>query len=88
MLRIIFLVIVDADDACHQANFNFQGSGTRNYDIKITQYDCDAKNLGGPPGCLQYFTGTSGDFASFNFDTTATSIPVSGAENMCSLLMI
>eukprot|EP00094_Tigriopus_californicus_P009922 TCALIF_09568-PA protein Name:"Protein of unknown function" AED:0.23 eAED:0.23 QI:77/0/0.8/1/1/1/5/0/132 len=33
-------VIVDASDACHTANFVMSGTGTRSWDIKVTQYKC------------------------------------------------
>ena len=46
-------------------------TATREYSIHVTQYD--ARNgMGGPPGCLQYFTGDTGTFSSFNFQTDAT----------------
>merc|ERR1712241_246862 len=35
----------------------------------IKQYDCKGQ-LGGPPGCLQYFTGATGTVKSFNFATS------------------
>ena len=30
--------------------------------------------LGGPPGCMQYFTGNKGVLASYNYPTTSTAI--------------
>jgi len=45
----------------------------RNWDIKVTQYDCGDIN-GGPAGCLQYFTGVSQSFASYNFPLAATKV--------------
>jgi hypothetical protein len=57
-------VIVDAADACHKAAFELgTGSTSRSWDIKVTQYACGESDLGGPDGCLQYFTGTSGTVA-------------------------
>lgn len=35
----------------------------------ITQYDCKS-NVAGAPGCLQYFTGSTGTITSFNYATT------------------
>ncbi|XP_059097607.1 uncharacterized protein LOC131891928 [Tigriopus californicus] len=65
-------MIVDASpDKCNEANFGLVGGGTRNWDIKVTQYACGDEQ-GGPDGCLQYFTGTTGTVASFNFPTTAS----------------
>jgi hypothetical protein len=63
-------MIVDASDACSVASFNIGGTTTpREWDIKVTQYACGDLQ-GGPEGCLQYFTGTSGKVSSFNFPTT------------------
>ena len=47
-------------------DFNLVGPGTRMWDIKVSQIECN--NPSRPPkGCLQYFTGTSGQFMTFNF---------------------
>ncbi len=71
-------MIVDAnsDDVCHTANFNI-GSGEtttfREWKIKVTHYDC-GDDLGGPPGCLQYYTATTGTIQNFGFDPTITAV--------------
>ncbi|XP_059078349.1 uncharacterized protein LOC131876855 [Tigriopus californicus] len=82
-------MIVDAcPEKCNEVNFGLTGSGTRNWDIKVTQYAC-GDELGGPDGCLQYFTGTTGTVASFNFPTTAASLETTTThlsnqcQNMC-----
>jgi len=64
---------LDSDGStCLKNVFTFDGdSTTRAMDIMITQYDCKSM-LGGPPGCLQYFTGTTGTVSSFNYDSTST----------------
>lgn len=70
-------LIVDAMDDCHTVNFNIATtSTTRAWTIHITQYTCqeDQNTLGGPPGCLQWFTGTTGRVSSFGFDRTLTAI--------------
>jgi len=69
-------MIVDSDGStCSMASFVFGGDTyTRSYDIKVTQYDCRNSDSGGPPGCLQYHTATSGTIGSFNFLLTSTSI--------------
>ncbi len=70
------------------------GSTTREWDIRVTQYSCGSNDGGlltlqllltllikynvGPDGCLQYFTGTTGTIASFNFPTTATTVSSTG----------
>merc|ERR1712156_561660 len=46
-------------------------SATRNWQIKVTQYECG--NLNAPEeDCLQYLTATTGTIASFNWDTSQT----------------
>ena len=40
----------------------------REWQIKILQYECDSPALA-PEGCLQYFTGISGNVSSFNWNT-------------------
>ena len=42
--------------------------------IQILQYDCRNRDMGGPTGCLQYFTATTGTIASFNYPIGATTI--------------
>ena len=42
--------------------------------IQILQYDCRNRDMGGPTGCLQYFTATSGTIASFNYPIGASTI--------------
>lgn len=66
---------VDADSACNELNFNIDTltSTTRSWTLKVTQHNCGAV-VAGDSDCLQYLTGTSGTFASFNFDTTATTV--------------
>ncbi|XP_059099771.1 uncharacterized protein LOC131893679 isoform X2 [Tigriopus californicus] len=64
-------MIVDAcAESCNEAIFDLAGSGTRQWNIKVTQYACGDEN-GGPDGCLQYFTGTTGTVSSYNFPTQA-----------------
>ena len=67
-------MIVDASPECHKATFDIGGGTTsREWDIKVTQYSCSDME-GGPDGCLQYFTGTSGRVSSFNYPTTSSSV--------------
>jgi len=40
----------------------------REWKIKVLQYECDSPALA-PEGCLQYFTGISGNVSSFNWGT-------------------
>lgn len=68
-------MIVDASDQCHEAAFNFGASAmtARTWDIKVTQFTC-TEEMGGPEGCLQYFTSVSGTFSSFNFPTSSSAV--------------
>ena len=45
-LMMQFLVIVDASDGCSMAVFALRGTGTRNWNIRVTQYT-PGDNLGG-----------------------------------------
>jgi len=62
-------IFIDSDGAsCAMNTFSFDtsGTGSKSMDIMITQYDCKS-NVAGAPGCLQYFTGSTGTVSSFNF---------------------
>ncbi|CAB4054062.1 unnamed protein product [Lepeophtheirus salmonis] len=63
-----------------------QHTTSRSWIIKATQYTCgDYDSLGGPPGCLQYFTGTTGKISSFNYPTSETTTTTSSSHlsNQC-----
>ncbi|XP_059098558.1 uncharacterized protein LOC131892742 [Tigriopus californicus] len=82
-------MIVDVSPGnCNDALFSLRGAGTRNWDIKVTQYACGDEQAG-PDGCLQYFTGLTGTVASFNFPTNAGILDPSTThlsnqcQNMC-----
>ena len=65
--RQFSLVYVDASDACNVMSFHLSGTGTRSWEIKVTQLKCNFNNLA-PSGCTQYFFGkTDGTITSFNF---------------------
>lgn len=69
-------MIVDACSDCHTVHFNMgaDSSTSRQWDIQVTQYACgDWDAPGGPPGCLQWYTGLAGIISSYNFPTGATS---------------
>jgi len=60
---------VDTSDSdCVDVHYGIGGgtSATRELDIRVTQYTCGAE-MGGPPGCLQYYTSSAGKIRSFNF---------------------
>lgn len=61
-------MIVDTDGStCVSATFSFGGgTTTRSYNIHVTQY-ASSNEMGGPSGCLQFFTGDTGTVQSFNY---------------------
>jgi len=67
-------MIVDTDGtACVTAAFSFgSDTTTRNYKIHAIQYD-SLNEMGGPAGCLQFFTGATGTVNTFNWATATTS---------------
>merc|ERR1712241_287038 len=64
------------DTECQTVNFNIGGdtSTSRSWSIRVTQYACGDTDSSGWPGCLQYFTATAGNVASFGFSPTATTV--------------
>ena len=46
---------------------------TGSFFFQVLQYQCGSE-AGGPPDCLQYYTGTSGTVANFGFDTSQTDV--------------
>lgn len=72
-------MILDSDgSSCQRASFNIGASTTttRSWDIYVTQYTCAQEDVAGAPGCLQYFTGTTGSFSNFGYPTTNTATTV------------
>merc|ERR1719330_30487 len=72
-------MIVDADpsgNTCHKANFAIGGGTTtsRQWDIKVTQYECGDYDSSGWPGCLQYYTATASNIQNFGFPPTITAV--------------
>merc|ERR1712117_414167 len=70
---------VPASDQCNTINIDIDTGSTgttRKWTIKVTQYECG--NLMAPEqDCLQYHTAASGTIASFNYDTSSSSISTS-----------
>jgi len=66
-------MIVDNDgSSCVTAAFLFGGDTfSRSYNIHVTQYDM-TNEMGGPTGCLQYFTGDTGTITTYNWESTAS----------------
>merc|ERR1712203_1186443 len=52
--------------------FSFSGTSTeRTWEIKVSQIECGTKQLP-QDGCLQWFTGISGEFKTFNYDESSS----------------
>lgn len=73
-------VIVDSDGSeCSIVNLGIGGgTTTRSLDIRVTQFKC-GEEMGGPPGCLQWFTTTTGTIRSFNFPSQAAGATVAAS---------
>jgi len=68
-------MILDSDgSSCQRVSVNLgtSTSTTRSWDIYVTQYTCGQEDTAGSPGCLQYYTGTTGTFANYGWPTTNT----------------
>jgi len=69
-------MFITASDQCNQINIDIDTgstSTTRKWQIKVTQYECG--NMMAPEqDCLQYLTSQTGTIASFNWDTSASSV--------------
>ena len=74
MIDNFVTVIIDVGQGCQTANFHIGSSTTttRQWNIYVTQYTCGQEDLTGPPGCLQYHTGTTGLIKSFGFPSSNT----------------
>jgi len=62
---------VPACDQCNVLASSFGSSSTATtsaFSIKITQIECTSKTKA-PQGCTQYFTGTTGDIMTFNYQS-------------------
>merc|ERR1719270_1644200 len=83
-------MILDSDgSSCVTALFTF-GGGTvnRRYTIHVIQYE-STNEMGGPPGCLQFFTGATGLVQTFNWQTATTSVHLaSQTYDVCVRKMI
>merc|ERR1712232_652749 len=72
-------MFVPASTQCNQINIDIDTlttTTTRKWQINVTQYECG--NMMSPEqDCLQYHTSSSGTIASFNWDTSASSVAAS-----------
>jgi len=81
-------MIMDVDGtSCSKINIGLgNGAGTtaREWDIMVTQYRCGEED-GGPPGCLQWHTSSTGSVRSFNFPNQSRGTAVgSGVTHLSS----
>ena len=63
-------MILEADPGCNQLSFSWTDATTRTWKIKVSQISCNDPNKP-PENCLQYFTGTTGTVASYNWNNGA-----------------
>ncbi len=73
---------IDSSAGCQEVVFVIGSSTTttRSWDILATQYTCGDEDAAGPPGCLQYHTGTTGTIANFGFPPTITAVTAGGKK--------
>jgi len=79
-------MVLDTDGSmCVTAIFNFRSGGNeqRSYRIHVLQFG-EFNDMGGPMGCLQYYTGEMGTVNSFNWNGIATSVHLANHNyNVC-----
>jgi len=69
-------MFVPASAACNTINIDVDTgttTTTRKWQIKVTQFEC-GNQMAPEMDCLQYFTAQTGTIATFNWDTTATTV--------------
>jgi len=72
-------MFVPASDLCNRIHINIDTGSTtttRKWQIKTTQYTCESE-MAPRQDCLQYHTAQTGSFASFGWDTSASSVATS-----------
>jgi len=69
----VYVEVENTASATATLAFTF-GTSTvsRTWEIKVTQIECTNRARPNTPGCLQYFTGTTGRVETFNYGNTAT----------------
>jgi len=79
-------MVLDTDGSmCVTAIFNFRSGGNtqRSYRIHVLQFG-EFNEMGGPMGCLQYYTGQMGTVNTFNWNGIATSVHLANQHyNVC-----
>lgn len=69
-------MFLPASDSCNTITIDIDTGSTtttRKWQMKVTQYECGSMMMP-DNNCLQYHTAASGTIASFNWDTTATTV--------------
>lgn len=59
-------MILESQSECNTLTFTWTVSGTRSWNIHVMQIACTAE-WRPSPGCLQWFTGTTGTISSYNY---------------------
>merc|ERR1719266_2635019 len=73
----------NSDTATVAFTIGTTSSTSRKWDIKVAQIPCGA-NYAPPDGCLQYQTGLTGRFSSFNWADSTTAVHLaSQTQNLC-----
>jgi len=76
-------MFVDTDGTkCSTADFAFGGTTviSRQFNIKVTQFNCADRDIAGPSGCLQFFTNVVGTVSSFNYPIGAAAVLTAAAN--------
>jgi len=69
-------MFVPASSGCNNINIDIDTgttTTTRKWQIKVTQFEC-GNQMAPEQDCLQYFTAQKGTIATFNWDTSATTV--------------
>merc|ERR1719510_661186 len=75
-------MFVDSDGtSCITPTFVFGANAVnRQYNIKVLQYDCRNRDIGGPSGCLQYHSTDTGTIANFNYNIGSDPTPTAATD--------
>ena len=72
-------MFIPASSSCNKINIDIDTgttTTTRKWQIKVTQFQC-GNQMAPEQDCLQYFTAQKGTIATFNWDTSATTVSTS-----------
>merc|ERR1712183_1130549 len=79
-------MFVTASSSCNTVTIDIDTGSTtttRKWQMKVTQYECGSMMMP-DNNCLQYHTAASGTIASFNWDTTATTVAATTSFHLSS----